>query len=121
MQDFTIILHERIQVIGKAEWSFLETMGIELRKKRIDKYFSFNLKCLMITRDLEPQEELIKAAEKNKIYGLTQNCLVTTKFISKLTIYLADKLAPETRIHGVLVDVLWNRDINYWRKWNRQE
>ena len=47
---------ERIQVIGKAEWSFLETMGIELRKKRINKYCSFNLKCLMITRDLEPQE-----------------------------------------------------------------
>lgn len=33
---------ERIQVIGKAEWSFLEAMALELRKKRIDKYFSFN-------------------------------------------------------------------------------
>lgn len=95
---------ERIQVIGKAEWSFLETMGIELRKKRINKYCSFNLKCLMITRDLEPQEELLKAAEKNKIW-LIRTSLVTTKFMSKLTIYLADKLAPETRIHGVLVDV----------------
>ena len=41
---------ERIQVIGKAEWSFLDDMQIELRKKRINKYFSFNLKCLIITR-----------------------------------------------------------------------
>ena len=95
---------ERIQVIGKAEWSFLENMAIELRKKRIDKYFSFNLKCLIITRDLEPQEELIKAAIKNKVW-LLRTDLVTTKFMSKLTIYLADKLAPETRLHGVLVDV----------------
>ncbi|MDV4151883.1 HPr(Ser) kinase/phosphatase [Clostridium sp. AL.422] len=95
---------ERIQVIGKAEWSFLETMGVELRKKRIDKYFSFNLKCLIITRDLEPQPELIKAALKNKCW-LLRTDLVTTKFISKLTIYLAGKLAPETRLHGVLVDV----------------
>jgi HPr kinase/phosphorylase len=95
---------ERIQVIGKAEWSFLETMGIELRKKRIDKYFSFNLKCLIITRDLEPQEELIKAALKNKVWLLRTN-FVTTKFMSKLTIYLAGQLAPETRLHGVLVDV----------------
>lgn len=31
--------------------------------------------------------------------------LVTTKFISKLTIYLTGQLAPETRLHGVLVDV----------------
>ena len=95
---------ERIQVIGKAEWSFLETMATELRKKRIDKYFSFNLNCLIITRDLEPQEELIRAALKNKCWVLRTG-LVTTKFISKLTIYLGDKLAPETRVHGVLVDV----------------
>ncbi|MCR1949445.1 MULTISPECIES: HPr(Ser) kinase/phosphatase [unclassified Clostridium] len=95
---------ERIQVIGKAEWSFLEAMGLELRKKRIDKYFSFNLKCLVITRDLEPQEELLKAAKKNKIW-LIRTKLVTTKLISKLTIYLTGQLAPETRLHGVLVDV----------------
>lgn len=95
---------ERIQVIGKAEWSFLENMGIELRKKRIDKYFSFNLNCLIITRDLDPQEELLKAAIKNKIWLIRTN-LVTTKFISKLTIYLSEKLAPTTRIHGVLMDV----------------
>lgn len=95
---------ERIQVIGKAEWSFLETMGIELRKKRIDKYFSFNLKCLIITRDLEPHPELMRAALKNKVWLLRTN-LVTTKFMSKLTIYLAGELAPETRLHGVLVDV----------------
>ena len=95
---------ERIQVIGKAEWSFLQNMAVELRKKRIDKYFSFNLKCLIITRDLEPQEELRKAAIKNKVW-LLRTDLVTTQFISKVTMYLADKLAPETRIHGVLVDV----------------
>lgn len=95
---------ERIQVIGKAEWSFLDDMQIELRKKRINKYFTFNLKCLIITRDLEPHEEIIKAAVKNKVWILRSR-LVTTKFMSKLTIYLADKLAPETRLHGVLVDV----------------
>lgn len=95
---------ERIQVICKAEWSFLDDMGVELRRKRVDKYFSFNIKCLIITRDLEPHKEVLRAAKKNKIWLLRSN-LVTTKFMSKLTIYLADKLAPETRLHGVLVDV----------------
>ncbi|AYE35360.1 HPr(Ser) kinase/phosphatase [Clostridium septicum] len=95
---------ERIQVIGKAEWSFLDDMAVELRRKRVEKYFSFNIKCLIITRDLEPHKELLRAAKKNKIWLLRSN-LVTTKFMSKLTIYLADKLAPETRLHGVLVDV----------------
>lgn len=95
---------ERIQVIGKAEWSFLDDMQVELRRKRLKKYFSFNMKCVIITRGIEPHEELIKYAQKQNIWVLRSN-LVTTKFISKLTVYMSDKLAPETRLHGVLVDV----------------
>lgn len=95
---------ERIQVIGKAEWSFLDDMGEDLRRKRIKKYVNFNLNCIVITRDLEPHEELVKAARANNIW-LIRTKLVTTKFMSKITIYLAGQLAPETRLHGVLVDV----------------
>lgn len=95
---------ERLQVIGKAEWSFLDDMSVELRKKRLNKFFSFNISCLIITRGLELHEELLKAAQKNKTWVVRTN-MMTTKFISKMTIYLADKMAPETRLHGVLVDV----------------
>lgn len=95
---------ERIQVIGKAEWSFLDDMGMDLRKKRLNKFFSFNVNCLIMTRDLEPHEELIKAAQKSKTWVLRSSA-ITTRFMSKMTIYLADKMAPETRLHGVLVDV----------------
>lgn len=95
---------ERIQVIGKAEWSFLDDMQIELRKKRVKKYFTFEINCLIITRNLEPHTEFLKEAEKHNVWVLRTN-LVTTQLISKITIYLSDKLAPETRLHGVLVDV----------------
>lgn len=95
---------ERLQVVGKAEWSFIGDMSRELRRKRVDKYFSFNSKCVVITRGLEPHEEFIKAANKNKTW-LLRTTSVTTNFISKMTIYLSDKFAPETRLHGVLVDV----------------
>ena len=95
---------ERLQVVGKAEWSFIGDMSVELRRKRVEKYFSFNSQCVVITRGLEPHEEFVKAAKKNKTWLLRTN-LVTTNFISKMTIYLSDKFAPETRLHGVLVDV----------------
>ena len=95
---------ERLQVVGKAEWSFIGDMSRELRRKRVDKYFSFNSKCVVITRGLEPHEEFIRAAKKNKTW-LLRTTSVTTSFISKMTIYLSDKFAPETRLHGVLVDV----------------
>ena len=95
---------ERLQVVGIAEWSFIGDMSRELRRKRVDKYFSFNSKCVVITRGLEPHEEFIKAAKKNKTW-LLRTTSVTTSFISKMTIYLSDKFAPQTRLHGVLVDV----------------
>lgn len=95
---------ERIQVIGKAEWSFLDDMQVEIRKKRLKKYFSFDVKCIIITRNLEPHEEFLKYAREKKVWIL-RSSLVTTKFISKLTVYMSAKLAPETRLHGVLVDV----------------
>ena len=95
---------ERLQVVGKAEWSFIGDMSRELRRKRVDKYFSFNSQCVVITRGLEPHEEFIKAAKKNKTW-LLRTTSVTTSFISKMTIYLSDKFAPQTRLHGVLVDV----------------
>lgn len=95
---------DRLQVIGKAEWSFLDNMQLEVRKKRLKKYFSFDMSCIIISRNLDPHEEFIELARKKKIWVLRSG-LVTTQLMSKITIYLADKLAPETRLHGVLVDV----------------
>ena len=79
-------------------------MGQDIRKKRLNKFFSFDISCMIVTRDLEIQEEVLKAVKKNKTWILRTD-MITTKFISKLTMYLADQMAPETRLHGVLVDV----------------
>lgn len=95
---------ERIQVVGKAEWSFINDMAPDLRKKRINKFFSFDISCLIITRDLDVPDDILEAAVKNNTW-LVRSETITTKFISKLTLYLSDMMAPETRLHGVLVDV----------------
>lgn len=95
---------ERIQVVGKAEWSFINDMASDLRKKRINKFFSFDISCLVISRGLDVPEDILAAARKNKTW-LIRTDMITTKFISKLTLYLSDMMALETRLHGVLVDV----------------
>lgn len=95
---------ERIQVVGKAEWSFIEDMGPDLRRKRLNKFFSFDVSCLIVTRDLEIHSEVLKGCQKNRTW-LLRTDMITTKFIAKMTMYLADNMAPETRLHGVLVDV----------------
>jgi HPr kinase/phosphorylase len=101
---YNYFANERIQIIGMAEWSFLDAMQLEIRKKRLRKFFSFDTPCIIITRGLEPHAELIENAIKNNRWILRAD-MISSRFISKLTNYLEDKLAPETRMHGVLVDV----------------
>jgi len=95
---------KRVQLIGMAEWSFLDCMEVELRKKRINKYFKLDPLCVIFTRHLDPHVEIVNAAKENGQWVLRTK-LISTRFISKLTNYLDTKLAPETRLHGVLVDV----------------
>jgi len=96
--------NKRVQLLGMAEWSFLDCMEVELRKKRINKYFKLDPLCVIFTRHLEPHKEILNAAKENGQWVLRTK-LISTRFISKLTNYLDTKLAPETRLHGVLVDV----------------
>ena len=101
---YNYFANERVQLIGKAEWSFLDVMQSEIRKKKLKKFFQFETPCIIITRGLEPHKELLESAEKYNRWVLRTNS-ISTRFISKLTNYLDESLAPETRLHGVLVDV----------------
>jgi HPr kinase/phosphorylase len=95
---------ERIQVIGMGEWSFLDELIPALREKRVDKFMSYELPCVIVTRGLAPHAELMDAARRNKRWILRTD-LSSTIFISRLTMYLANEIAPETRLHGTLVDI----------------
>ena len=96
--------NNRVQLIGMAEWSFLDCMEEDLRKKRLNKYFKLDIPCVIVTRQMQPHKELMEAARENGRWVLRTK-LISTRFISKFTNYLDTKLAPETRLHGVLVDV----------------
>lgn len=101
---YSYFANERVQIIGKAEWSFLESMSAEVIKKRMKKFFQFETPCIIIARGLEPHNELVENAKLNNRWVLRSQSL-TTQLLSKLKTYLDAKLAPETRLHGVLVDV----------------
>lgn len=101
---YNYFANERVQIVGHAEWGYLDAMQPVLRSKRLKKYFKFDTPCTIMTRGLEPHEEFIASAkENNRCILRTSN--ISTRFINKLMNYLDEKLAPETRLHGVLVDV----------------
>ncbi|MCU7556317.1 HPr(Ser) kinase/phosphatase [Macrococcus capreoli] len=95
---------DRIQVLGTTEMSFFETLKKEDRAERMQKLCRKETPCIILTRDIEAPEELIDACNR-KGTPLLSSSDVTTSLINKISSYLERELAPETSLHGVLVDV----------------
>lgn len=96
--------HDRVQIIGKAECSFLSTLSKGERRKKIDDFFSHYFPCLIVAWDLKIYDEFLECAQK---YDRTifRTSLHTTQVMNKIINYLNDKLAPHIKTHGVLVEV----------------
>ena len=65
---------------------------------------SYDIPCIIITRDLPLPNELITIASESK-KCILKSSTATTRLMSKLTNFLEGELSPRTTIHGVLVDV----------------
>jgi len=95
---------DRVQIIGKAEWSYLASLSKDKRKEKLDAFFSYYFPCLIIAWNLEVFDELLESAKKHN-RTILRTSLHTTTMMNKLISYLDDKLAPTIRIHGTLVEV----------------
>lgn len=96
--------HDRIQVIGNAEYAYLQSLPKEEIISRLDKFLAFDIPIVCIARGHKASEEFIALAKKHDQF-LVQSDLPTTRFISKISEYINNKTAPIEVTHGVLVDV----------------
>lgn len=96
--------YERPQVIGKVEMTYLDALETEQRKKMLTKYFSYDLPCVIICREMMPPKELLEVAAARNI-AVYQSKMDTTRFSFSAINYLNRCLAPRATRHGVLVDV----------------
>lgn len=101
---FEYFPYERIQIIGKTEYTYFQNINKERREEILDKFFSYEIPVLIVTRDLQVDQDIIENAKKYKRVVLSSKCN-TTRFTNKLSNYLDSKLAPHVTMHGVLVDV----------------
>ena len=95
---------ERPQVIGKVEMSYLEKQSAEKRRQILEKYFSYNIPCVIICRNMTPPPELIELAQAGGVF-VFRSAAVTSKFTVSAIHYLNRCLAPHVTRHGVLLDV----------------
>ena len=96
---FEYFPYERIQIIGKTEYTYFKNINKDKREIILDKFFSYEIPVLIVTRDLEVDSDIIKKAKKYNRVVLSSKCS-TTRFINRLSNYLDNKLAT-----SIIIDV----------------
>ncbi|MEO8553667.1 MAG: HPr kinase/phosphorylase, partial [Kofleriaceae bacterium] len=98
-------LHDgRVLVIGATEIDYLRA-NAAARGVGIATLFESDPACIVVCRGQVPPSELVAAADQAKV-PLLVSTLATADFIAIVTGWMADRLAPSTQLHGVLMDVL---------------
>lgn len=95
---------ERVQVMGKAEMFYLKTLDDDVKRQRLDKFFSLPIPALIIANEMAVDEDIIYYAKKYKRPLFTSN-QKTDKLQNILINFLEEELAEETTIHGVCLEV----------------
>jgi HPr kinase/phosphorylase len=95
---------ERVQVIGYVEYTYLEKLEQERKVEMYNKLLSSNIPCIVYSRQLEPDSDMLEIANKNGV-PILQTEKTTSSFMAEIIRWLNVQLAPTISIHGVLVDV----------------
>ncbi|MBQ2746794.1 MAG: HPr(Ser) kinase/phosphatase [Clostridia bacterium] len=96
--------NHRIQILGKTECSYLETLDKNEFNTIVNKLFSCTPPAVVISRGLDIADKLKPFAEKHGIALLRTN-VGTSEFMASLIAFLNLQLAPRITRHGVLVEV----------------
>ena len=94
----------RLQVVGKAEVTYLRGLSATERRKCFDDLFLYDIPALVFARGLDCFPECIESAAEHQKTVLRTN-EVTVSFTSHTAEYLNKVLAPCITRHGVLLDI----------------
>ncbi|HEY0778897.1 MAG TPA: HPr(Ser) kinase/phosphatase, partial [Gemmatirosa sp.] len=96
--------HERVQVLGETEVTYLRSLDDATREENLARFFSFPIPGVFITKGLEPPDPLLRLAERAGV-GVFRTPSKTAEFYDQIKPLLADEFAPTTTLHGSLADV----------------
>jgi HPr kinase/phosphorylase len=97
-------VHQRIQVLGETEISYLRSLSSGDRMRILDTFLSYEIPCLMVTKGLDLPDGMEEAARRAGV-AILRSQLKTQDFYVKITSFLEDEFAPSTSLHGSLADV----------------
>ncbi|MCI8649158.1 MAG: HPr(Ser) kinase/phosphatase [Anaerotruncus sp.] len=96
--------NQRIQVLGKSEFAFLEKYQEQERITQVRNYFSYKPPVVIVTRNIDAEDWVIDLAKEYRV-SLLRTAEGTSEFMASLIGELNVELAPRVTRHGVLVEV----------------
>ena len=94
----------RIQIIGRVESTYLDTLSKEQRRAAYDRFMGYDIAALVLCHGVKPSEECMEMARKHD-----RNLFITDEdtsaFQADLISTLHKYLAPRLTTHGVLVEI----------------
>ena len=94
----------RIHVLGETEITYLNSLSAEQRQSSLEKFFSYDLPCIFVTKGQEAPPELLDLARARGVPVLRTK-LKTAEFYRRVKPILEEAFAPRTTLHGSLADV----------------
>ncbi len=95
---------KRIQLIGYAEYSYLQTLGEEEAVRRMEGVFARHVPCVIYSRNRHPSERVKALAEKYST-PLLRTQMITGLFTNAATIFMEDLCSPRLKVHGTMLEV----------------
>lgn len=94
----------RLQILGRAETTYLQSMDHERRRKVFNDLFRCEIPALIVARGIEIMPEIRESAEKHG-RTLLRTPLSTVEISSRIIDYLNRAMAPKITRHGVLMNI----------------
>jgi HPr kinase/phosphorylase len=102
---YNYFAEKRVQVLGAAEQSYLESLSRRQRIQRIQKLCAQKIPCLVLSRGAHLDSDLLGVAEELQI-AVFRTPMVTMRFINAATIAMEADFSPTVTEFGSMVDIL---------------
>lgn len=102
---FDYFARKRIQVLGAAECAYLSSLTDEDRRLRLAAFFSKRIPCVVVARNKRIFAETVALADEFNV-PLFRTHQITKTFINSATLIMENLIAPRTRVHGTMVEIM---------------
>jgi len=97
-------VHQRVQVLGETEVTYLASLDEDERRRNLRTYFSYPIPCVMVTKGQKLPVGMDDEANRAGVSILVSE-LNTREFYRLITPFLENEFSPSISLHGSLADV----------------